>query len=218
MKIMKSSGEQTTEPAHANEKEEIMYIVCSDLEGVFTPEVWIKLSEKTGIKELGVTTRDIPDYDVLMKKRLTILKENGVKIEDITAVAAAMFPLEGAFEFLEWLKPRTQIIIVSDTYAEFAKPLMKKLGWPTLLCNTLTVGPDVVIETESSTTTIGNEGTGFVNNGLIRVNNGLTRLSTTPIAPSSPCCSSKTTDWRKLGSSRWGKAIRNPGARLISES
>ncbi len=122
-----------------------MYIVCSDLEGVFTPEVWIKLAVNTGIKELRKTTRDIPDYDVLMRKRLIILKENGVRLKDITDVAATMSPLEGAIEFLEWLKPRTQIIIVSDTYAEFAEPLMKQLGWPTLLCNTLTTGSDGII-------------------------------------------------------------------------
>ena len=119
-----------------------MYIVCSDLEGVFVPEVWINVAEKTGIKELRLTTRDISDYDVLMQKRLAILHENGLKLKDITDVIGMMEPLEGAREFLEWLKSRTQIIIVSDTFVQFAGPLMKKLGWPTLFCNSLTIDPD----------------------------------------------------------------------------
>ena len=111
-----------------------MHIVCSDLEGVFVPEIWINVAEKTGIKELRLTTRDISDYDVLMKKRLAILEENGLKIVDITAVIATMDPLEGAVEFLDWVRSRTQIIVVSDTFDQFAGPLMKKLGWPTLFC------------------------------------------------------------------------------------
>jgi len=109
-----------------------MHIVCSDLEGVFVPEIWINVAEKTGIKELRLTTRDISDYDVLMKRRLAILEENGLKIGDITAVIATMDPLEGAVEFLDWVRSRTQIIVVSDTFDQFAGPLMKKLGWPTL--------------------------------------------------------------------------------------
>ncbi len=119
-----------------------MHIVCSDLEGVFVPEIWINVAEKTGIKELRLTTRDISDYDVLMKRRLAILEENGLKIGDITEVIATMDPLEGAVAFLDWIRSRTQIIVVSDTFDQFAGPLMKKLGWPTLLCHTLSIEPD----------------------------------------------------------------------------
>lgn len=123
-------------------REGIMHIVCSDLEGVLVPEVWINVAEKTGIKELRLTTRDISDYDVLMQKRLAILHANGLKLKDITDVIGMMEPLEGAREFLEWLKSSTQIIIVSDTFVQFAGPLMKKLGWPTLFCNSLTIDSD----------------------------------------------------------------------------
>lgn len=119
-----------------------MYIVCFDLEGVFTPEVWIAVSKATGIDDLKLTTRDISDYDVLMQKRLAILHANGLKLKDITDVIGMMEPLEGAREFLEWLKSSTQIIIVSDTFVQFAGPLMKKLGWPTLFCNSLTIDSD----------------------------------------------------------------------------
>ena len=119
-----------------------MHIVCSDLEGVFVPEIWINVAEKTGIKELRLTTRDISDYDVLMKRRLAILDENGIKIDDIKAVIATMNPLEGALEFLNWLRLRTQTIVVSDTFDQFARPLMEKLGWPTLFCHTLSIAPD----------------------------------------------------------------------------
>jgi phosphoserine/homoserine phosphotransferase len=119
-----------------------MHIVCSDLEGVFTPEIWINVALKTGIEALKLTTRDISDYDVLMKKRLGILNDNGLKLKDITDVIETMQPLDGALDFLNWLRERTQVIIVSDTYEEFAKPLMEKLNWPTLLCHHLTTGPD----------------------------------------------------------------------------
>ncbi len=119
-----------------------MDIVCADMEGIFTPEIWINVAEKTGIQELRLTTRDVADYDVLMKKRLAILHENGLKLKDITNVIARMNPLEGAMDFLNWLRSCTQVIIVSDTYEEFAKPLLGKLGWPTLFCNTLTIGTD----------------------------------------------------------------------------
>jgi len=122
-----------------------MNIVCSDLEGVFVPEIWINVAEKTGIEELRLTTRDISDYDVLMKRRLAILDENGLKIDDIKAAIATMNPLEGAVEFLNWLRSRTQIIIVSDTFDQFARPLMEKLGWPTLFCHTLSIAPDGLI-------------------------------------------------------------------------
>jgi phosphoserine/homoserine phosphotransferase len=122
-----------------------MYLVCSDLEGIFLPEIWIQFAEKTGIQELRLTTRDISDYDVLMKHRLKILKDRGLKLTDIQAVIAAMDPHEGALEFLEWVRSVTQILVVSDTFVEFAGPLMKKLGYPTLLCNTLTVAADGTI-------------------------------------------------------------------------
>jgi phosphoserine/homoserine phosphotransferase len=118
-----------------------MHIVCTDLEGVFTPEIWITVAEKIGIAELRLTTRDIPDYDVLMQKRLAILNENGLKLKDITDVIDTMQPLEGAGAFLTWLREQTQVIVVSDTYTEFARPLMEKLGWPTLFCHHLTVDP-----------------------------------------------------------------------------
>ncbi|MEZ4525753.1 MAG: bifunctional phosphoserine phosphatase/homoserine phosphotransferase ThrH [Desulfobacterales bacterium] len=123
-----------------------MHIICSDLEGVFVPEIWINVAEKTGIKELRLTTRDISDYNVLMKKRLAILKEHGLKLKDITDVIATMKPLDGALEFINWVRERSQIVIVSDTYTQFAGPLMKQLGWPTLLCNTLVIGPDGSVE------------------------------------------------------------------------
>lgn len=117
-----------------------MHVICSDLEGVFVPEIWINVAERTGIDELRLTTRDISDYNVLMKRRLSILDANGLKLKDITDVIATMDPLPGAREFLDWLRARTQVVIVSDTYVEFARPLMEKLGWPTLLCHSLTVG------------------------------------------------------------------------------
>ena len=116
-----------------------MYIICSDLEGIFVPEVWINVAEKTGIEELRLTTRDISDYDVLMKKRLSILDEKGLKLKDITDVIATMEPLDGALEFLEWLRSQLQLIIVSDTYVEFINPLIKKLKWPTLFCHSLSL-------------------------------------------------------------------------------
>ncbi len=116
-----------------------MYIVCSDLEGVFIPEIWINVAEKTGISELRLTTRDISDYDILMRKRLQLLKDNHLKLSDIQAVIDTMNPLEGAVEFLDWLRSTTQVIVVSDTFKEFAGPMMKKLGWPTLFCHSLTV-------------------------------------------------------------------------------
>ena len=119
-----------------------MDLVCSDLEGIFTPEIWINVAEITGIEELRLTTRDISDYDVLMRKRLAILKENNLKIGDIQAVIAKMQPLDGALEFLAWLRGRVPVIIVSDTYVEFAGPLMEKLGRPTLFCNTLSIADD----------------------------------------------------------------------------
>ncbi len=119
-----------------------MHIICSDLEGVFTPEIWINVAKKTGIEELKLTTRDEPDYDVLMKRRLKILDENKLKIKDITDVIANLEPLEGAVEFVDWMRSESQLIIVSDTFEQFAGPLMKKLGMPTLFCHTLTIESD----------------------------------------------------------------------------
>jgi phosphoserine / homoserine phosphotransferase len=116
-----------------------MYIVCTDLEGVLAPEIWIHVSHRTGIEELRLTTRDIPDYDALMRRRLGILNRHGLKLKDITDVIKTMDPLEGAVDFINWLRSQTQVIIVSDTYVEFAKPLMAKLGWPTLFCNSLSI-------------------------------------------------------------------------------
>jgi phosphoserine/homoserine phosphotransferase len=116
-----------------------MQIVCSDLEGVFVPEIWINVAQRTGIAELRLTTRDISDYDVLMKRRIRILDENGLKLKDIQQVIAGMDPLPGALETLDWLRSQVPVIIVSDTFTQFASPLMKKLGWPTLFCNTLTI-------------------------------------------------------------------------------
>lgn len=116
-----------------------MQIICTDLEGVLVPEIWINVALKTGIEELKLTTRDISDYDVLMRKRLGILDRHGLKLKDITDVIATMTPLEGALDFLNWMRSRIQVIIVSDTFVEFAKPLMAQLGWPTLLCNSLEI-------------------------------------------------------------------------------
>ncbi len=116
-----------------------MELACLDLEGVLIPEIWIAFAEKTGIEELKATTRDIPDYDVLMKQRLRILDENGLKLPDIQAVIAELEPLEGAKEFTDWLRERFQLVILSDTFYEFAAPLMAQLGFPTLLCHKLEV-------------------------------------------------------------------------------
>jgi phosphoserine/homoserine phosphotransferase len=122
-----------------------MFIVCSDLEGIFTPEIWINFAEITGIEELRLTTRDIPDYNVLMTRRLAILDENNLKLDDIQAVIRKMEPVEGALDFLNWLRSLVEVIIVSDTFVEFAGPLMEKLDRPTLFCNTLSVNGDGAI-------------------------------------------------------------------------
>ena len=116
-----------------------MNMVCLDLEGVLVPEIWIALSEESGIPELRRTTRDEPDYDKLMRWRLGILKEHGLKLSDVQNVIAKIDPLPGAKEFLDSLREVTQVVILSDTFEEFAKPLMKKLGWPTILCNNLVI-------------------------------------------------------------------------------
>lgn len=116
-----------------------LQILCLDLEGVLVPEIWIGVAERTGIAELRVTTRDEPDYDKLMKRRLAILEREGLGIADIHAVIGAMDPLPGAAAFLDWARERMQVLILSDTFYEFAKPLMRKLGWPTLFCHSLVV-------------------------------------------------------------------------------
>ena len=119
-----------------------MNMVCLDLEGVLVPEIWIAFSEESGIPELRRTTRDEPDYDKLMRWRLGILKEHGLKLSDVQNVMAKIDPLPGAKEFLDSLREVTQVVILSDTFEEFAKPLMKKLGWPTILCNNLVISED----------------------------------------------------------------------------
>ena len=116
-----------------------MKILVADLEGVFLPEIWINVAEKTGIEELKLTTRDISDYDVLMTKRLSILDEHNLTLKDIQGVIASLDPLDGAKQMLDWIRKQTQIIILSDTFEEFAGPLMEKLGFPALLCHNLTV-------------------------------------------------------------------------------
>ena len=119
-----------------------MNIVCLDMEGVLVPEIWIAFAEAVGIPELKRTTRDEPDYDKLMKFRLAILKEHGLGLKEIQDTIATIDPLPGAKEFLDELRTLTQVIILSDTFEQFAKPLMKKLDWPTIFCNTLEVAED----------------------------------------------------------------------------
>lgn len=119
-----------------------MYITCLDLEGVLVPEIWIAFAEETGIPELRRTTRDEPDYDKLMKYRIGILKEHGLGLKEIQATIAKIDPMPGAKEFLDELRDNSQTIILSDTFTQFAAPLMKKLGMPTIFCNSLEVAPD----------------------------------------------------------------------------
>ena len=122
-----------------------MNIVCLDMEGVLVPEIWIAFAEATGIEELKKTTRDEPDYDKLMEYRLNILKEHGLGIKEIQDTISKIDPMPGAKEFLDELRSITQVIIISDTFEQFAQPLMKKLGWPTLFCNTLEIAEDGTI-------------------------------------------------------------------------
>ena len=122
-----------------------MYITCLDMEGVLVPEIWIAFAQASGIPELRRTTRDEPDYDKLMRYRLDILREHGLGLKEIQAVIAGIDPLPGAKEFLDALRRETQAIILSDTFEQFAKPLMEKLGWPTIFCNTLEIAPDGTI-------------------------------------------------------------------------
>ncbi|MBQ6065269.1 MAG: bifunctional phosphoserine phosphatase/homoserine phosphotransferase ThrH [Clostridia bacterium] len=119
-----------------------MYVVCLDMEGVLVPEIWIAFSEATGIPELRRTTRDEPDYDKLMQYRINILKEHGLGLKEIQDTIATIDPMDGAKEFLDELRAFTQVLILSDTFYQFAMPLMKKLGYPTLFCNTLEVSED----------------------------------------------------------------------------
>ena len=116
-----------------------MFLSCLDLEGVLTPEIWIAFAEFTNIEALKATTRDVPDYDQLMQQRLQLLRENNLGLPDIQQVIAKMKPLPGALDFLNWLKQKSQVIILSDTFYEFASPLMQQLDWPTLFCNSLVV-------------------------------------------------------------------------------
>ena len=116
-----------------------MNIICLDLEGVLVPEIWIAFAKQSGISELSRTTRDEPDYDKLMRWRLQVLKEHGLGLNEIQDVISKIEPLDGAKKFLDKLREKTQVVIISDTFREFAKPLMKKLGWPTIFCNSLVV-------------------------------------------------------------------------------
>jgi len=120
-------------------------IVTLDLEGVLVPEIWIAVAEKTGIRELRLTTRDVPDYDILMKGRLNLLDKHGLKLSDIQQVISTLRPLPGGKEFLDELRTITQVIILSDTFEEFAKPLMKQLDWPTLFCHKLEIENDRIV-------------------------------------------------------------------------
>ena len=122
-----------------------MDIVCLDMEGVLVPEIWIAFAEESGIPELKRTTRDEPDYDKLMKYRIDILREHGLGLKEVQDVIAKIDPMEGAKEFLDELRSLTQVIILSDTFEQFAAPLMQKLGWPTIFCNTLEVSEDGMI-------------------------------------------------------------------------
>lgn len=122
-----------------------MYITCLDMEGVLTPEIWIEFANATGIKELTRTTRDEPDYDKLMQYRIDILREHGMGIKQIQDVIATLEPMEGAREFLDELRGITQVVVLSDTFEEFAMPLIEKLGRPTIICNSLVIGEDDMI-------------------------------------------------------------------------
>jgi phosphoserine / homoserine phosphotransferase len=117
-------------------------LACLDLEGVLVPEIWINVAERTGVPELRVTTRDEPDYDKLMRRRLAILDEHHLRLPDIQRVIGTMAPLDGAREFFDWLRARFQVLILSDTFDQFAAPLMAQLGYPTLFCNSLVVAED----------------------------------------------------------------------------
>ena len=143
-------------------------LVATDMEGCLVPEIWINFAQKTGIEELQLTTRDIPDYDELMRKRLEILTRHNLKIDDIKAVIATMDPLEGAGEYLSWLRQNGQVIILSDTFYEFAEPLMRKLDYPALFCHTLDINQQGEIVNYHLRTRDGKRGAvrGFQENGF----------------------------------------------------
>ncbi len=122
-----------------------MHLICTDLEGVWIPEIWINVSKKTGIEELKLTTRDIKDYNELMNHRLKILKEHNISLKDIQDVIATLKPLDGAYEMMKWMQSQSRVIVVSDTFAEFADPLMKQLDYPTLFCHSLVVDENSMI-------------------------------------------------------------------------
>ncbi|MDX9724950.1 MAG: bifunctional phosphoserine phosphatase/homoserine phosphotransferase ThrH [Bacteroidales bacterium] len=122
-----------------------MYILCSDLEGVLVPEVWINVARWTGIEELKLTTRDISDYNALMRRRLEILKQHGITIKDIQKVISLLELMPGALDFVHWLHGKVQMIVVSDTFREFADPLLEKMGWPVLFCHHLTIDSEGII-------------------------------------------------------------------------
>ena len=122
-----------------------MYLVCSDLEGVFVPEIWVSVSQHTGIDELKLTTREISDYNVLMKRRLELLQKYGLTLRDVQNVISLLKPLPGALEFIDWLRTKTQLIVVTDSFTEFAEPLIRQLGRPTLLCHHLTTDKEGII-------------------------------------------------------------------------
>ena len=145
-----------------------MNVVCLDMEGVLVPEIWIAFSEESGISELSRTTRDEPDYEKLMRWRLGILKEHGMKLKDVQATIAKIDPLPGAREFLDELRTLTQVIVISDTFSQYAKPLAEKLGWPTLFCNELVIDDEGYIadfkmrcDKSKLTTVRGLQGMGF---------------------------------------------------------
>ena len=122
-----------------------MYLVCSDLEGVFVPEIWVSVSQHTGIDELKLTTREISDYNVLMKRRLELLQKYGLTLRDVQNVISLLKPLPGALEFIDWLRTQTQLIVVTDSFTEFAEPLIRQLGRPTILCHHLTTDKEGII-------------------------------------------------------------------------
>ncbi len=125
-----------------NEEERVMFITCLDLEGVLVPEIWVAFAEESGIEELKKTTRDEPDYNKLMAWRLDVLRKNGLGIKEIQETISKIDPLPGAKEFLDTLRSERQVVIISDTFTQFAQPLMKKLGWPTIFCNELVIDED----------------------------------------------------------------------------
>ena len=125
-----------------NEEERVMFITCLDLEGVLVPEIWVAFAEESGSEELKMTTRDEPDYNKLMAWRLDVLRKNGLGIKEIQETISKIDPLPGAKEFLDTLRSERQVVIISDTFTQFAQPLMKKLGWPTIFCNELVIDED----------------------------------------------------------------------------